>query len=66
MRTKTVLAGLLLCGGLALATNVLAADRAPIVIAEQGSFAAGGTVIEAKEPYNPLKPTVPELCMNLY
>lgn len=58
MRTKTVLAGLLLCGGLALATNVLAADRAPIVIAEQGSFAAGGTVIEAKEPYNLLKPTV--------
>ncbi len=58
MRTKTVLAGLLLCGGLALATNVLAADRAPIVIAEQGSFAAGGTVIDAREPYNPLKPTV--------
>ena len=58
MRTGTVLAGLLLCGGLALAANALAADRAPLVIAEQGSFAAGGTVIDAREPYNPLKPTV--------
>ena len=27
-----------------------------LVIREQGSFAAGGTVIPAREPYNPLKP----------
>ena len=58
MRAEKCLAGLLLCGGLAFATGTWAADRAPIVITEQGSFAAGGTVIDAREPYNPLKPTV--------
>ena len=58
MKSKTLLAGLLLTAGLATAT-VAMADESNfflLVIREQGSFAAGGTVIPAREPYNPLKP----------
>lgn len=33
------------------------AQKAPFIIQEQGSFMAGGTVVHAKEKYNPLAPT---------
>ena len=58
MKSKTLLAGLLLAVGLATAAVAMANETfsEPLVIKEQGSFAAGGTVIPAKEPYNPLNP----------
>ena len=58
MKSKTLLAGLLLTAGLATATVAMAneSNSSLLVIREQGSFAAGGTVIPAREPYNPLKP----------
>ena len=58
MTTKILLTGLLLAAGLASAHPVTAVEQEnkTLVIQEQGSFAAGGTVIPAKEPYNPLKP----------
>ncbi|EGW42394.1 hypothetical protein HMPREF0178_00854 [Bilophila sp. 4_1_30] len=58
MKSKTLLAGLLFAAGLATATAAMAdeSNSSPLVIREQGSFAAGGTVIPARETYNPLKP----------
>lgn len=58
MTAKILLTGLLLAAGLASAPPVTAVEQEnkPLVIQEQGSFAAGGTVIPAKAPYNPLKP----------
>lgn len=43
--------------GVFAAATVAAADRAqPLAIQEQGSFAVGGALIPAKEPYNPANP----------
>ena len=58
MTAKILLTGLLLAAGLASAHPVTAVEQEnkTLVIQEQGSFAAGGTVIPAKAPYNPLKP----------
>lgn len=60
MESKKLFAGLLLAAGLVTATAAMAdeSDSTPLVIREQGSFAAGGTVIPAREPYNPVKPQV--------
>ena len=58
MSIKTLLSLTLLAAGM-LAASAEAAPKqapAPLVIQEQGSFAAGGTVISAKEPYDPLHP----------
>ena len=43
MKSKTLLAGLLLAAGLATATAAMAdeSNSSPLVIREQGSFAAG-------------------------
>lgn len=48
----------LLALGTCFATSAIAATTklAPITIAEQGSFAAGGVIIEAKQTYDPMKP----------
>lgn len=58
MESKTLLAGLLLAAGLVTVTAATADETVSksLVIKEQGSFAAGGTVIPAREPYNPLTP----------
>ena len=59
MKRKPFLAGLLLAAGLFAATDAIAAEKEtppPLLIQEQGSFAAGGTVIPATKPYNPMKP----------
>lgn len=60
MKSKTLLAGLLLATGLVTATAAMADKTVsePLVIKEQGNFAAGGTIIPAKAPYNPLSPQV--------
>ena len=55
MNTKTILAGMVL-SGLVLTGAAQAQNSRPLVIAEQGTFAAGGTVVPAQETYNPLKP----------
>lgn len=34
-----------------------AGKKESLIIQEQGSFMAGGSVVEAKEKYNPLAPT---------
>ena len=59
MKIKTVLIGLCLAVGLVFGSSAMAAENAnePLMIQEQGSFMAGGTVIPAKEAYNPLAPT---------
>lgn len=58
MKPRIFLAGLLIASGLVATTAAMAdeSDPGPLVIREQGSFAAGGVVIPAREPYNPLKP----------
>lgn len=50
-------AALILAGVLASA-SAMAAQPAPLVIQNQGSFAVGGTVISSPGVYDPLKPTV--------
>ena len=58
MSIKTFLSLTLLAVGM-LAASADAAPKqapAPLAIQEQGSFAAGGTIISAKEPYDPLHP----------
>ena len=58
MSIKTFLSLTLLAAGM-LTTPVEAAPKqtpAPLVIQEQGSFAAGGAVIPAQKPYDPLQP----------
>lgn len=66
MKIENVLCGLCLSLGLmfgfaAFLPPAFAAENAgqkePLMIQEQGSFMAGGTVVRAKEKYNPLKPT---------
>ena len=58
MSIKTLLSLTLLAAGILLTPAEAAPKQtpAPLVIQEQGSFAAGGTVIPAKEPYDPLHP----------
>lgn len=57
MKRAVFLAGLLLVAGLGAAAGALAGDNAgPLIIREQGTFAAGGTVVPAREQYDPLKP----------
>ena len=56
MSIKTFLSLTLLAAGM-LTTPAEAASKqtpAPLVIQEQGSFAAGGTIIPAQKPYDPL------------
>ncbi len=54
----TALALILLAAGMPAASAEAAPKQAPppLIIQEQGSFAAGGTVIPAREAYSPLKP----------
>lgn len=56
MHNKKLFLSLAIALGAALSVNAFAAQSGPLTIKEQGSFAAGGTVIEAKEAYNPIKP----------
>lgn len=49
------IAGLALC----TAAGVNAADQSPLVIEEQGSFAAGGTITTAPGAFNPRNPLEP-------
>ncbi|MDD3683588.1 alpha/beta hydrolase [Desulfovibrio desulfuricans] len=58
MKNIIFFAGLLLTAGLVVAAAAPAAEKhpGPLMIQEQGSFATGGTIIPAKEQYNPLKP----------
>lgn len=52
-------AALLIAANLLLTVDAMATDKDnpdPLVIQEQGSFAAGGTVIPAAEAYDPMKP----------
>lgn len=58
MSIQTFLALTLLAAGMLTASAEAAPqqDTAPLAIQEQGSFAAGGTVNSAKEPYDPLHP----------
>lgn len=58
MSMKTFLSLALLAAGM-LATSAAAVPEqvfVPLIIQEQGSFAAGGTLIPAAESYDPLKP----------
>ena len=59
MKPTNLLAVILLAAGLVTASAAAAgaASQKPISIERQGTFSAGGTVIPAKEPYNPMKPT---------
>ena len=59
MKPTNLLAVILLAAGLVTASPAAAgaASQKPIPIERQGTFSAGGTVIPAKEPYNPMKPT---------
>ena len=59
MKPKHLLSVILLAAGLVTASAAAAgaASQKPISIERQGTFSAGGTVIPAKEPYNPMKPT---------
>ena len=58
MKPTNLLAVILLAAGLVTASAAAAgaASQKPISIERQGTFSAGGTVIPAKEPYNPMKP----------
>lgn len=58
MKRKAFFAGLLVAAGLASAASVAAGGNGSglLTLREQGSFAVGGTVIPATEPYDPLKP----------
>lgn len=58
MSIKTFLSLTLLAAGMLAASADAAPKQAPVPLAiqEQGSFAAGGTIISAKEPYDPLHP----------
>ena len=59
MKRNRALAGVVFAMGLLAASAAFAREKeapAPLMIQEQGSFAAGGAVIPAKEPYDPLKP----------
>ncbi len=56
MSFKSVWALSLAGFGLLSAAGAAPAESEPLMLAAQGSFAAGGTVIEAKEPYDPLHP----------
>ncbi len=58
MKRKTFLAVFLLAAGIAAATGALADENGSglLTLQEQGSFAVGGTVIPATEPYDPLRP----------
>lgn len=49
-------AGALFAAGGMAAAEPAPGAHAPILIQEQGSFAAGGGVVPAAEPYNPYKP----------
>jgi len=59
MKPTNLLAVILLAAGLVTTSAAAAgaASQKPISIERQGTFSAGGTVIPAKEPYNPMKPT---------
>ncbi len=59
MKPTNLLAVILLAAGLVTASAAAAgaASQKPIPIERQGTFCAGGTVIPAKEPYDPMKPT---------
>ena len=61
MKRKTFLAGVLLAAGIAGAAGALASEDGSglLTLQEQGSFAVGGTVVSAREPYDPLKPQAP-------
>lgn len=54
-RLKKFLAGCLCLG--VISCFAASPDAAPLTIERQGSFAAGGTVVEARETYDPLHPT---------
>lgn len=58
MNPKIFFAGLLLVAVFFAATQANASkeNSNPLTIQEQGGFAAGGSVIAAREAYNPLKP----------
>ncbi len=57
MAIKKILSALFIAFGLTTAVAAMAGENAkPLIIEEQGSFAAGGTVIPAKEAYKPLEP----------
>lgn len=60
--------GLLLGSGSVLPMQAYSAEntsqKAPLMIQEQGSFMAGGSAVQAKEAYNPLRqPRKARLCM---
>ena len=59
MKPTNLLAVILLAAGLVTASAAAAgaASQKPSPIERQGPVSAGGTVIPAKEPYNPMKPT---------
>lgn len=58
MKSKTLLAGLLLAAGFVAATGAMAKGNGPrlLTLEKQGSFAVGGTIIPARQAYDPLKP----------
>jgi Alpha/beta hydrolase family len=61
LRTQT-LSALVLAAGLAAPTNLAAQQRSatePLIIEEQGSFAAGGTIRTEPGTFDPLNPTDP-------
>lgn len=56
--TTSVLAALLLSGCASAPTA--SSLQAPITLQAQGSFAVGGSVVQAPGTFNPLKPTLPD------
>ncbi|WP_229792876.1 alpha/beta hydrolase [Rhodanobacter panaciterrae] len=56
---SSVMKASVLCFALCAGTAVNAADHSPLVIKDQGSFAAGGTVTTAPGTFDPRKPLDP-------
>lgn len=59
MKRQHVFTALVLAAGLLAAREAVAAEKGksdPLMIQEQGSFAAGGAIVSAAERYDPLKP----------